>query len=59
MKGSSKPVADLVGTITANVYMLLIITAFITRIMGWLEIERWVGFTSSLVIFPLGISVLR
>ena len=53
MKGSSKPVADLVGAITANVYMLLIITVFITRILGWLEIERWVGFISSLVIFPL------
>ena len=45
--------ANLVGAITANVYMLLIITVFITRILGWLEIEQWVGFTSSLVIFPL------
>jgi hypothetical protein len=53
MKGCSKPVANLVGAITANVYMLLIITVFITRILGWLEIERWVGFTSSLIIFPL------
>ena len=33
--------------------MLLIITVFITRTLGWLEIERWLGFTSSLVIFPL------
>jgi len=46
-------VADLAGAITADVYMLLIITVFITRILGWLEIERWVGFISSLVIFPL------
>jgi hypothetical protein len=46
-------VADLVGAITANVYMLLIITVFITRILGWLEIERWIGFISSLVILPL------
>jgi len=53
MKGSSKPVANLVGAITANVYMLLIITVFITRILGWLEISRWIGFTSSLIIFPL------
>jgi hypothetical protein len=53
MKGSSESVADLVGAITANVYMLLIITVFITRALGWLEIERWVGFTSSLVVFPL------
>jgi hypothetical protein len=33
--------------------MLLIITVFISRIFGWLEIGRWVGFTSSLIIVPL------
>ena len=53
MKGSSKPVADLAGAITANVYMLLIIAVFIARILGSLEISRWIGFTSSLVLFPL------
>ena len=53
MKGSSEPVADLVGAITANVYMLLIIAVFVARILGLLEISRWIGFTSSLVIFPL------
>jgi|WetSurMetagenome_2_1015567.scaffolds.fasta_scaffold79433_5 hypothetical protein len=53
MKGRSKPVADLVGAITANVYMLLIIAVFIARILGLLEISRWIGFTSSLIIFPL------
>ena len=53
MKGSSKPVADLAGAITANVYMLLIIAVFVARILGLLEISRWIGFTSSLVIFPL------
>ena len=53
MKGSSEPVADLIGAITANVYMLLIIAVFVTRILGLLEISRWIGFTSSLVIFPL------
>jgi hypothetical protein len=53
MKGSSEPVADLVGAITANVYMLLIIAVFVGRILGLLEISRWIGFTSSLVIFPL------
>ena len=53
MKGSSKPVADLAGAITANVYMLLIIAVFITRILGLLAISRWIGFTSTLVIFPL------
>jgi hypothetical protein len=53
MKGSSEPVADLIGAITANVYMLLIIAVFVARILGLLEISRWIGFTSSLVIFPL------
>ena len=45
--------ANLVGAITANVYMLLIIAVFISRILGWFEIERWVGFASSLIIVPL------
>ena len=53
MKDRGGPVADLVGAITANVYMLLIIAIFIARILGLLEISRWIGFTSSLVIFPL------
>ena len=53
MKESSEPVADLVGAITANIYMLLIIAVFIARILGSLEISRWIGFTSSLVLFPL------
>jgi hypothetical protein len=46
-------IANLVGAITANVYMLLIIAVFVSRILGWLEIERWVGFASSLIIVPL------
>lgn len=33
--------------------MLLIIAVFISRILGWLEIGRWVGFASSLVVVPL------
>ena len=53
MKGSSEPVADLIGAITANVYMLLIIAVFVARILGLLEISRWIGFISSHVIFPL------
>ena len=53
MKASSKPVADIVGAITANVYMLLIIAVFVARILGLHEISRWIGFTSSLIIFPL------
>jgi hypothetical protein len=33
--------------------MLLIIAVFISRILGWLEIGRWVGLASSLIIVPL------
>jgi hypothetical protein len=33
-----RKVTDMVGAITANVYMLLIITVFVTRILGWPEI---------------------
>ncbi len=43
MKESSKAVADLVGAITANVYMFLIIAVFIARILRLLEIARWIG----------------
>jgi len=46
-------IANLVGAITANVYMLLIIFMFTTRILGWLEIGRWIGIISSLVLIPL------
>ncbi len=45
--------ANLVGAITANVYMLLVIAMFTARILGWLEIGRWTGIISSLVIIPL------
>ena len=53
MKAGNVGLANLIGAITANVYMLLIIIVFISRIFGWLEIGRWVGFTSSLIIVPL------
>jgi len=46
-------IANLIGAITANVYMLLIIAMFAARILGWLEIGRWVGIASSLVLIPL------
>jgi hypothetical protein len=46
-------IANLVGAITANVYMLLIIAMFAARILGWLEIGRWIGIVSSLVLIPL------
>jgi hypothetical protein len=53
MKAVNIQLANLVGAITANVYMLLIIAVFISRILGWLEIGHWVGFASSLIIVPL------
>jgi hypothetical protein len=46
-------IANLIGAITANMYMLLIIAMFAARILGWLEIGRWVGIASSLVLIPL------
>jgi len=46
-------IANLVGAITANVYMLLIIAMFTARILGRLEIGRWIGIASSLVLIPL------
>jgi hypothetical protein len=46
-------IANLVGAITANVYMLLIVAMFTARIMGWLEIGSWIGIASSLVLIPL------
>ena len=33
--------------------MLLITAVFVSRILGWFEIGRWVGFASSLIIVPL------
>jgi hypothetical protein len=45
--------ANLVGAITANVYMLLIIAMFTARILGWFEVGRWIGIASSLVLIPL------
>jgi len=44
---------NLVGAITANIYMLLIIEVFIARIFGWLEIGRWLGIISTLILIPL------
>jgi hypothetical protein len=46
-------IANLVGAITANVYMLLIIAMFTARILGWLETGRWIGIVSSLILIPL------
>jgi hypothetical protein len=46
-------IANLVGAITANVYMLLIIGIFTARILGWFEIGSWVGIVASLILIPL------
>jgi len=53
MKEVSERVANLVGAISANAYMLLIIAVFIARILGLLQIGRLIGITSSLVLVPL------
>ena len=42
--------ADLVGAITANAYMVLIIMMFVARILGWSQAGRWIGISSSLVL---------
>jgi hypothetical protein len=46
-------VPDLVGVITVNVYMLLIIAICAARISGRDELARWTGIASSLVLIPL------
>ena len=53
MKAVNLRLANLVGAIAANVYILLIIAVFISRILGWIKVEHWVGFASSLIIVPL------
>jgi len=45
--------ANLIGAITANVYMLLVIALFIARILGYLEVGHWIGITSSFILIPL------
>jgi hypothetical protein len=43
----------LIGAITANVYMFLVIAVFIARMLGQLEIGRWIGLVSTLALIPL------
>ncbi|MFC1959004.1 hypothetical protein ACFLV6_03760 [Chloroflexota bacterium] len=45
--------ANLIGAITANAYMLLIIAMFVARILGGYEVGRWIGATSSFILIPL------
>jgi hypothetical protein len=44
---------NLVGAISANLYMLLIIAMFAARIMGWSGAALWCGILSSLILVPL------
>ena len=46
--------ADLIGAITANVYMLLVIALLTARMVGRPELEHWIGLASFLVVIPLG-----
>ena len=46
-------ITNLIGAITANVYMLLVIAIFIARIFGRLQIGHWIGIVSSLILIPL------
>ena len=46
-------IANLVGAITANVYMLLIIAMCVVRILGCLEVGHWIGITYSFILIPL------
>jgi hypothetical protein len=45
--------ANLLGAVTANVYMLLVIAIFGARILDWAGAGRWIGIASSLVLLPL------
>ena len=45
--------ANLIGAITANAYMLLIIAVFIMRISGQIEVGAWIGLISTLALVPL------
>jgi hypothetical protein len=44
---------NLIGAITANVYMLLVIAVFVARMLGQLEIGRWIGLVSTLALIPV------
>jgi len=46
-------IANLVGAITANAYMLLIVAVFIARMLGQLEVGKWIGLASTFVLIPL------
>ena len=45
--------ADVIGAVTAIVYILLVIILFTARIVGWLELANWIGLISILAMIPL------
>jgi len=45
--------ADLIGAITANVYILLIITMCTARLLGRPQLGHWLGLISMSVVIPL------
>ena len=44
---------DLIGALTALIYMLLIIGMFVARIVGWVTVGHWLGLASSLALLPV------
>jgi len=44
---------DLIGALTACLYMLLVIVMFIARIAGWSPMGHWLGFGTSLALIPV------
>ena len=44
---------NLIGAITANVYMLFVIALCVARMVGQYELGRWIGLASTLVVVPL------
>jgi len=53
MKVASVQTVNLIGAITANVYMLFVIALFAARMVGQYELGRWIGLASTLVVVPL------
>ena len=53
MDVASVRTADLIGAITANVYMLLVIALLTARVVGRPELGQWIGLVSFLAVIPL------
>ena len=50
---------DLIGAISANIYMLLIIALFIARMVEQIELASRIGLVSFLVIIPSFHSIIK